>query len=224
MSRAASSLRRRRAQFRTGSLLCPGIDPDEFAQSCRAPVFNNHWNVWRLYRTTRDNPTDAELRATADAFLAQITKHVGSGSIPHIQHALDVAPSWAEGRKVLARREDCSPVPMLKDSPIDPAFRTIWLRFVYRGSATSMPWPVRKISWIGAASACPVDADWILDRVLEPDLIDVPAEGEDPILPPAYGKDLPDPKKLIPKIGIGLGIAAVAVAAVAGAYVLRSAK
>lgn len=222
MRRAADHLRSRR-RFAAGSLLCPGIDPDEWAKKCQAPVYPDKWNVWRLYRTTRDNPTAKELERTADALLMQITKHVGSGKIPHTMFSIgETPPSWAEGRSVLARREDCSPVPTLAASDADPPYAVIWVRFVFRGSHSSMPWPVRKVSWIGFASACPVEADWILDRVYEPDTIDVPKEDDDPILPPALGKDLPDPKTLVPKIAIGSALVLGVVGAVAAAYVLRS--
>lgn len=204
--------------YETGDLLCPGVDVDKFKEQCQAPVFPNQWNHWRLYRTTRDNPTDQELVESCLAFLGKITMPMDMGKIRHedivvIANNDQHSNPWQT--EIIKNRLECDQTINLAHSDFNPAYRTLYVRFVYRGSRTSIPWPVRKVNAIGLGSWCPLAADWILDSVFAPKQENVPAESSDPTLPSYIDRGLPNAPEL--SMGqkaavIGLGIGALALA------------
>lgn len=212
--------------YQTGDLLCPGVDVDKFKLECQAPVFPNQWNHWRLYRTTRDNPTDQEVIDTALAFLGKITTPMDMGKIRHEDIVVIKDNSVHENpwkTHIIMNRLECTQSIQLAHSDFNPAYRTVYVRFVYRGSRDKIPWPVRKVSSIGLGSWCPLDADWILDSVFAPSSVNVPAESTDPILPGYVEQGVPevtlDYKQKALLWGLGIG----AVAAMVG-YGIRSVR
>lgn len=209
-------------------LLCPGIDVDKFKRECVAPIFPNMWNHWRLYRTTRDNPTDEEVKATALGFMLQIFKAFDMGKVRHEDITvvpIDKQPGenpW-NAHIVRHRGAGCLVEILLGHSDYAPGYRTVYVRFVYRGSRTTIPWPVRKVR-AGFASWCPQDADWILDTIFAPSPENVPNEKDDPLLPGAVGQGLPDAPKLDLGTKVALwGVGIVVAAGVLG-YAVRSVR
>lgn len=229
MKRAFQQAIVRTGAVRTGDLLCPGIDTDEFKKQCQAPIFPNRWNHWRLYRTTRDNPSDQDVIDTGLAFLMQITKASDMGVIRHEEIIVVPGNSNASHSNpwqtpIVDNRMRCVQPIHLANSDFTPAYRTVYARFVYRGSRQSIPWPVRKVNALGLASWCPQNADWILDTVFAPSDVAVPSEKDDPALPGAIDQGLPS----APKLDLGTkfllsGIGIVVVAGVLG-YAVRSVR
>lgn len=213
-------------RYQTGDLLCPGVDVDKFKQECQAPIFPNQWNHWRLYRTTRDNPSDQEVIDTALAFLGKITTPMDMGKIRHEDMVVIKDNAVHENpwkTHIIMNRVECSQTIQLAHSDFNPAYRTVYVRFVYRGSRDKIPWPVRKVSTVGLGSWCPLNADWILDSVFAPSAVNVPPESTDPILPGYVEQGVPevtlDYKQKALLWGLGIG----AVAAMVG-YGIRSVR
>lgn len=224
----------RQSEMRTGALpspldlaLCPGIDVDAFKASCQAPIFPNHWNHWRLYRTTRDNPSDEDVKQTALAFLMHVFKAFDMGVVRHEDIVVvplnDDKHSNPWNTSIVYNRALCVQPINLGHSPFSPAFRTVYARFVYRGSRQSIPWPARRVV-AGVASWCPQNADWILDSVFAPSAENVPPEGKDPKLPGAIGQSLPTVPEMSTATKAALWIGGFAVAAGLVGYAIRSVR
>lgn len=221
------------------NVLCHGVDAKKFREECRCPIYPNQWNYWKLYRTTADNPTDQSIIEDTNWLMLQLTStEVVGGKIRNTE--IIIAPpwdpysqpkAWGGARAQMKSREEvaveCQQGIVLRDSPIKPAFRAVWVRFVYRGQRDSAPWPTIKygVRW-GTSSGvrlwCPIQADWILDKVFEPSTEQVPSEQDDPTLPPAVSQEIPN----VPDVGIGgkialAGAGLLAVAVLAG-YAVRS--
>ncbi len=163
-----------------GDLSCPGVDVDAFKQKCRAPLNPEGWNRWLLWRTTRDEPSALDVERSTYAVLAKWFELVegpdgvsmpgnGSGKVDNVK--IRVVPwDWSAPWRVVARREDCTPLPTISGN----GAIGVVVEFVYRGQTRDMPWPVHKAQIIGPW--CPVQADWILARAYEPPADAAPAE------------------------------------------------
>ena len=165
-----------------GDLGCPGIDVEAFKARCRVPIYPEQWNRWFLWRTDRDNPSPLDIDRSAVAVLGKWFELVeqpsglswpgkGTGKVDNV--SVRVVPwDWGgEWGKVVARREQCGPVPMLKAGS---GAIGVTLEFVYRGTNTSMPWPLHQVAVLG--SYCPIGADWLLVRAYAPPAAPVPKE------------------------------------------------
>ncbi len=163
-----------------GDLSCPGVDVDAFKQKCRAPLNPEGWNRWLLWRTTRDEPSALDVERSTYAVLGKWFELVegrggvrvpgnGTGKVDNVK--IRVVPwDWSAPWRVVARREDCTPLPTVAGN----GAIGVVVEFVYRGQTRDMPWPVHKAQIIGPW--CRVQADWILARAYEPPADQAPAE------------------------------------------------
>lgn len=201
--------------FHTGDLGCGDVDIEAFKASCRAPLFPNRWNTWSLFRTTTDNPSRTELeeksRAVLDLWFGGIFGRPFQDLATNVELVTFDDPGDGKepfGRNVdpVARKEDCTQFMYLRPGP----YVRVGVRFAYRGTATNMPWPVHRNQLMN--SWCPIDCDWMLDRVFPP---------EDEVIPeppstfpnlPGFGTDPQQErwKKFIRRGLIGAGIALTA--------------
>lgn len=164
-----------------GDLGCPGVDVEAFKKSCRVPVYGDKWNRWLLWRTDRDNPSGIDIERTTFAAMRKWFELVeqpsgmswpgkGSGYVDNLKVRI-VAWDWqSDWGRVVARRESCTPMPMLGPG----GAIGVAVEFVYRGTATSMPWPLHQQAVIG--SYCPTGNDWMLARAYAPPVAPVPEE------------------------------------------------
>lgn len=211
----------------TDALACPGIDLEKYQSECRAKVFRDAWNHWKLLRTTADGITEAELDTAARALLTMVNRDA-EGKIRQVEVAIGKkANPW--GTPVLESRNSVCMTPMtLRASEYSPAYHEVFVRFVYRGVENDLLWPAYKVGAAGAAQQvlgvrCPTNADWLLDAVYTPSQVEVPAEKDDSLLPPLHekGTDALDPDlDFSTKIALG-GAGLLAVAVLAG-YAVRS--
>ena len=166
-----------------GDLGCPGVDVDAFRASCRVPLYPERWNRWLLWRTARDNPSVLDVERSTFAVMRKWFELVeqpsgfswpgkGEGKIDNL--ILRMVPyDWTGGwGPSIARREQCSPVPMMRPGTGMPL--GIAVEFVFRGMATNMAWPVHRPAVIG--SYCPIGADWMLARAYAAPATEAPQE------------------------------------------------
>lgn len=181
---------------------CPGVDVETWQAKNRIKVYPGQWNVWVLYRTLGDNASFDDIVKSGfsvmDQFFPSNEKY---GTVDHVT----VIPLWnydkpppeaatnlydeAVEQKAVAhltraeRREDLESPPMLKSG----AWAKLLVKFVYRGSAKTMPWPAHTDQMY--EPWCPTDADWIADVAYRPDTtLPVPAE-------PTFGQKVEDAAK-----------------------------
>lgn len=181
------------AAFATGDLFCPGVDIEKFKAANRVPMFPGKWQVWKLYRTDKDNPSAADIEQTARAVVLQWFKTIEAGDVDHIE-VLSGPPA---GSKRVKRWEDNpSPMSVHAKTPI-----VVWVSFVYRGTATDGPWPVHKAQVINPW--CPVDADWMLGEVWLPD--EKKPIPEAPTVPEIIRPEVEKAKEWVSSFGEGFG-------------------
>lgn len=214
---------------RTGDLLCPGIDLDDWSTECRAPLFANQWNQWLLLRSTYDGVKESELVDRTLAALARLNARL-DGKIRHPKVTVGFQKPWTEGplRNVF---NDCAKFQnavTLRVSKNDPGAYPIFVRFVYRGGESDTTWfAIKHATWKDAASivvgneGCPHEAAWILDTVYQPSNVDVPTTDKDEILPPYWSQNAPVVPSWALPVGLLVGVGAVAVL---GSYVVRGFK
>lgn len=210
----------------TDKLVCPGVDLDAFKANCRAKVFRDMWNYWKLLRSSADGITPDKLATAARALMTLVSQDA-EGKIRHVEVQIGkLANPWET--PVLENRNAVCMTPMtLRASDYAPAYYEVFVRFVYRGVENDLLWPARKIGAAGWASNtlgvhCPVGADWLLDAIYTPSQTEVPSPESDPTLPPLAGDIIPDVPDvdLSTKLVVG-GLGVLALAAVAG-YAVRS--
>lgn len=199
-----------------GDLGCPGVDIDDFKRRCRAPLHAEGWNRWLLWRTTRDEPSAADVEKTAFAVLRKWFEIVegptgfsdpfgrGVGKVDNVRVRL-VPTDYVSDDRIIARREQCDPLPLVAG----PGAMGVLMDFVYRGTSRDMPWPVHKAQVINPW--CPINADWILGRVLEPPNQAVPAEksAREELaegVERAASALLPSPVTLVVVAGVAIGV------------------
>lgn len=210
---------------RAGSLLCPGVDIDKYRELCRAPLFADHWNFWRVVRSTKSGLEPSKMADKTLAFMSYLSNEL-KGRIPKVDVLAPGTPDNPWGTPAIVTRQNvCAEQSFtLEHSSHAPAFLVAYVRFIYRGVEASVPWPAIKQSLAGAVTHdCPNDATWLLDTVYAPSKIDVPPPEADPFLPPWVEKHRPRTPgewDLSTKIAIGGGVVIV-IAAVAG-YAVRS--
>lgn len=166
---------------------CSGVDVPAWLAANRVRVQPDFFNYWLLWRTTRDNPTEQDIRDTVAAVfvkwfdgsvidpVATFKGTTRSGVADLIEVVKIGAPGQAlgvpgKGLRDMQRREllPLGPPPMVAaaERADQPAAVQVLVRFAYRGKLGNMAWP----TWRGGAvdtdagRRCPVDADWILDR------------------------------------------------------------
>lgn len=107
--------------FAVGDLGCAGVDVDAFKRTCRAPMHPEGWNRWLLWRTTRDEPSALDIERSTYAVLGKWFELVenaegisvpgrGTGKVDNVKIRVvpwDFMAPW----RVVARREDCTPLP-----------------------------------------------------------------------------------------------------------------
>lgn len=151
--------------------VCPSVDTDAFRKNCSVPLVPNQWNAWRLIRTNRDAPTQAQIDHdiwyVMRWWLRQIDPNASVIFAPFDNlQATPEAP--APNMKLLANATDASRrkcfdgLIVVREEPNKGPAPVVWVSFVYRGTATQMPWPAYKINEFGVEDWCPVDADWAL--------------------------------------------------------------
>lgn len=212
----------------TESIVCPGVDLDAYKLNCRAKVFRDHWNYWKVLRSTADGITLDKLELAGEAFMHMVNQDA-VGKIRHVEVVTGkLANPW--GTPVLENRNAVCMSPMtLRASDFAPAYYEVFIRFVYRGVENDLLWPARKVGLAGAASNtlgvhCPVGADWLLDAVYTPSSVNVPDVKTDSPVGPLY-EDI-DPGDLAPDLDfstkIVLGGAGLLAVALAAGYAVRS--
>lgn len=164
----------------TGDLGCDAVDIEAFKRDNRIPLLPRQWQVWRLFRTTRDNPTPSEELDTARAV---VLKWFASGLVDQITACNSDAsckamiPPDASGRENVERIASWqalkSPIQLAAPRAAkagERAYEEVWVKFAYRGSDSDMPWPVWKQQlwnpW------CPSQCDWMVAeayRILTPE-------------------------------------------------------
>lgn len=213
-------------------LTCPGVDIDTFEQNCRADIFPDMWNHWRLLKSTSDGVTASSPEYEQDAAnqaRALLTKIQGEGAIRHVDVRIGGEANPWDTPVIQDRNSICAQPMFLEPSTYVPAYLQIYVRFVYRGPALHIPWPARKVSnvglGIGIGSNCPIGANWLLDAVFAPDQNDVPDSETDSPLPPTVDPnnaidktDLPS----MPALELGALVLLGIVGAVAIGYAARS--
>lgn len=220
----------RRRAVRTGAepMTCTIADIEAFLEACQIPLYPGKWNTWLLLRTLTDEPEIGQVEATARAVLRWWFKSsatwpgltrgdvdnfelvVGEAQDPSTTPTPPVSP-WGD-RSRSAHRQDCDQFMTLKPG----AYIPIWVRFVYRGQAQRMGWPVRRVFFPGIAISCPIEADWLLDSVYEPiadEEIPEPTPGL-PGLPDVPAPDLKPIGEAVAKVGKTIGWILAALAAV----------
>lgn len=212
-----------RGKYRTGDLLCPGSDVDAFEQECRAPIFRDAWNHWRLYYTSAHATLPKHVEATVRDYFGKVNASLG-GRIRHLSIEVGQPPAWTKYK--LVERQQCPTVPMLRASDYSPAYWPVFARFVYRGVESHIPWVALQGS--PTPHTCPLEADLLLDAVFAPSQVDVPSAAGDSPLPPhvdpenqGWGALTPD-LDLSTQVAIG-GLGVLALAVLAG-YAVRSFK
>lgn len=180
-------------RFRTGDLLCD-IDSDEFARTCRVRLFPDNWNVWRIFINSQlsENPdTIATIAAVLvnnaikdvggilHDFEAVVSEPISAGQVP-----IQLPATFGDRRKSQDWLTNCDwPQTRLRSNV---PWRSVAVRFVYRGASGNAPWPSMRVSSIGIKVYCPVEADALLDSVWEP----IPDESVPDV--PAVLDDIPD--------------------------------
>lgn len=221
----AGALTRRFKRIHGGDIACPGVELNELATTCPAPLYRDSWNYWKLVRSSYDGVKVQDLPDRTLAFMSRVNGRV-DGKIRLAKSDVSLSPMRPEDT-VTHRRQDCETVPMsLKASEFQPAFYTVYVRFIYRGSMTHMAWPaILHSDWKDAASVavgndgCPVNASWLLDTIYAPSQDNVPDASQDSILPPHLADNAPTlPAWALP---VGLLIGGVVLAVGAG-YAIRS--
>ena len=148
---------------RTGAVC--DIDPELFKNGCRIPLYPGQWNRWIVAASTEygsliGKPSEEE-RVTA--IYKQVCQWFRIVENEHFYDSCDstdvtvamvvkenMAARWGEP---VATWDQCIQ-PITVESP----FNVYKVEFVYRGTRTSLPWPVWKEDVIGW-SWCPVMAD-----------------------------------------------------------------
>lgn len=172
--------------FRTGDILCPGVDVDEYKASCRVPLFPNQWNVWEVWVSTSSAKTPSQVIDLARNFMRHVFAghsltfgpQVTQGPSEYVTASIgayggfgaDNQPKGARGQVV--RREDltCDVLPTVESGQ---APMLVTIAFVFRGNETSWPWPTlgnRPASVFDATQTgwCPINAIAVLQRALIP--------------------------------------------------------
>lgn len=151
--------------------------------ACSLRIYPGH-NVWLLARTNRDAPNEQEVVESTAAFLIRA---LGMASPLATRSPLEVVASPGGERRyyigaarpvevtavsrerlampsgeVVARREDCPEPYMSHVSGVD-----IWyvlVEFDWRSDAVDVPWPRRRVNWLGWASDDKPEEpfDWLL--------------------------------------------------------------
>lgn len=170
-----------------GDLGCADVDTEKWMETNRVKLFPGKVNRWVLVRTLRDKPDPQDLQNTLVAVfnkwfgtdpldpafslgLPEKDKRAGSTDGFKIINAGPVQPTLS---KTIQRRET---LPMGPTPTINGKGGVIFLTvtFNYRGLNKDRPWPVRTAPGIigvqlESRANCPVDADWILSDVGEPE-------------------------------------------------------
>jgi hypothetical protein len=226
----------RRASIRTGALgnnlpgqgaiQCPGIDLDKYRDECRCPIYRDMWNVWRLLRTTADGVTADEMQHRTEAFMQLVSSSL-DGKVRHLEVKPGALSNPWDTPVQVSRNSVCMTPFSLRASDNAPAYHEVFVRFVYRGLETTIPWPsMRKDAGVFGVD-CPTDATWLLDAVFTPSQIDVPEQASDspfPVIVDPHNKvdprgpDLDFGTKIALWGGLGLLVA------VALGYAVRSFK
>lgn len=123
-----------------GDITCWGIDLDRWRAEHQIPVFNDQYNVWyvqlagesfstaqaedvaiRLIQDKWFGPQFSAELGVVDALASKVVTEPSSADGPPLRTITSDAPAvtWVDGPRVLVR-----------------------VQFVYRGSRTSVPWPV----------------------------------------------------------------------------------
>ena len=114
---------------------CPGVDVDAFAEDCRAVIFPDMWNAWRLLKSTADGVTASSPEYETDAAneaRALLTKLQGEGTIRHVEVKVG-GPANPWGTPVIQDRNSVCAHPMvLRASKYQPPYLEVYVRFVYR--------------------------------------------------------------------------------------------
>ncbi len=178
--------------------LCSGVDVPEFKATCRVPLFPNEWNCWQLWvNDERATSWEAVEDLIHDALRVWFEYGIVApfNSIPIHDVRLSREPYGnADGSQVqrAVRKEDCP----LGTTVAGRAPLRVFLRFVYRGQLTNLPFPTFKGSLLVGYSWCPTAADVMVDNVYLPLTDAIPEEPEwyEPIVPdvPDIDIDIPD--------------------------------
>jgi hypothetical protein len=218
-----------------GDFGCGDVDLEKFRQENRVPLFPDTLNRWILARTETDNPSKPDVKESLQQVMRLFfdnAPYPGTNiPIPNVWGARHGEPVGAvdELRIVdISRNLDdviekvsamkWRQVKRVYQLPYSPSLKAasppststgpwfVALEFVYRGSKTSMPWPVQRYQLINPA--CPLDADWILESAYAPSLEAVPEPPQfwNELANTAKDKlpDLPKPPSALPlKIAVG---------------------
>lgn len=151
--------------------VCPSVDTAAFERNCRVPLVPNRWNSWRLMRTNRDAADPAMIERgiwrVMRWWLKRVDPNAPDPIAPFDSLGLSAEPPNPR-MKLLASatdkaHRDCfEGIISVREEPGKGPLPIVWVNFVYRGSAETMPWPAYKVNEFGIPDWCPVDADWIL--------------------------------------------------------------
>jgi hypothetical protein len=186
-------------QYFVGDAFCGGINIEKFVSECRAPLFPEAWNHWTLLWSLKGAPSKRTLQEWTVKVMRQwfdrwhtkvgnqdfgdfdhLSVHVGDiGSVPK-------AP-WGEYRVVATPDQTCARYRAETGIGVNvdgsAGVQAVEVRFVLRGSARDMPWPVWKPNatsivspLLGFNEWCPNQARVAVIQVREPDQRDVPKE------------------------------------------------
>jgi hypothetical protein len=205
----------------TGQILpdvgCPEPIIDAWKATCQIPLFPGKWNTWAMARHISDELPRHEIVDRAHrafrfwfregAAIPRVTLGNADNWSGELVGSADLFPSAAAvQRRIAVSVVDCAlgwdeQHPDHKVSLKGRGFAVVVVRFVYRGSETSMPWPsVRQTAlpavippqlWQSLPGVvamiagsphlsewCPSAADWLVTAVYEPDPSEpVPAPG-----------------------------------------------
>lgn len=177
------------------SYVCPNIDTDAFRLKCRAPLFPNQWQCWKIARTNVDNPTSQDIVSGVHwALRFWFTNILPRGQNPVVApyDSLEITPNPPNDDLVLIassrdkERLNCSDYLIsLQHNPSGKPIE-IWVEFVYRGNHKDMPWPcyrVERTLSYAIEDFCPVGGQYVVEQIFQrkaprevpkqPNLIDI---------------------------------------------------
>jgi hypothetical protein len=220
---------------RVGDLGCLGVDIAAFEAKNRVPMVTEGWNVWIVNRTLNDNPSVADMtKHFENVFegwfppLDPLGENAGrvdnitvtplwGSTVNSWQQHLDPAKKAAalQGAVLLRSRSQIPDMVTVESGPTTQ----LAVRFVYRGTAKSRPWPV----WSPplAHSGCPVGAKYALEaayRLAAPP----PTPPEKSAIENILDK-IPNPLDN-PTVAIGTALVVTIAGGLLVAYIVRSVK
>jgi hypothetical protein len=206
-------------------LQCHGVDVDKFREDCRVPIYRDMWNIWKLQRSTADGKGPQELEHATEAFINLISQSL-EGKIRHLELRIGGSENPWKTPAHLHRETICGHPMSLMESEYSPQSYDVFVRFVYRGVETHIPWVAFKKNLTVFGVDCPLDATWLLDTVYTPSQVLVPAASTDS----PFGTILDPKNKLDGNYELSFGEKAALygtlglLAAVAVGYAVRSVR